>query len=285
MSSTKIIYHEIKPGLSCPDGLAAAWVAQKVFPDAMLIGWQYQSEEIPVINTGDLVIIVDFSFPRSVLENWDLEGAEITVIDHHKTAQAMLEGFCSGILRFDMAKCGAVLTWEYFFPDKPIPVFLQYVQDQDLWNWELEGSEAVREAFAVLGRSFGLFDELQSMGQREFLDFMLPIGQPKLEGKQRKVEDIASRCHWLQMLGHHIPVVGLLPGEERWRSDVCAYLYKKYPEAPFSACFRVDESDQKHWDLRSNKNGNNFDVSGIATRFGGGGHRNAAGFRESRNDS
>jgi hypothetical protein len=38
--NTTIIYHNIKVDLPCPDGLAAAWVAAKVYPDANLIGWQ-----------------------------------------------------------------------------------------------------------------------------------------------------------------------------------------------------------------------------------------------------
>lgn len=274
---TTIIYHNVKPDFPCPDGLAAAWVGAKVYPDADLIGWQYQEESPPKITPDSRVVIVDFSFPKEVLQNWTDAGCEVVVIDHHKSAQAMLEGFAGGILRFDMGKCGAVLTWEYFFPDQPIPVFLQYVQDQDLWEWKLPHSEAVREAFAKLWRSFQLFDQLYPMNQQEFLDFMLPIGQPRLDEKNRKVEAIAQRHTWQELAGYRIPVVALVEGEERLRSDVCAWLYKNYPDAPFTASYRV-ENGVEHWDLRSDKNGNNFDVSEIAVQFNGGGHHNAAGF-------
>ncbi|MFO0055636.1 MAG: hypothetical protein ACOVOV_16455 [Dolichospermum sp.] len=275
---TTIIYHNIKSNFPCPDGLAAAWVAAKVYPDAELIGWQYQEESIPEIEANSRVVIVDFSFPKNVLQRWSDAGCEVIVIDHHKSAQAMLEGFAGGILKFDMAKCGAVLVWDYFFPNQSIPVFLQYVQDQDLWEWKLPHSEAVREAFAKLWRSFELFDQLEPMSQQEFLDFMLPIGQPRLDEKRRKVEAIAQRHAWQELAGHKVPVVALVEGEERYRSDICAWLYKNYPDAPFSATYRIEE-DVEHWDLRSDKDGGNFDVSEIAIEFGGGGHRNASGFR------
>ncbi|MBN3951901.1 MAG: hypothetical protein HWQ38_37745 [Nostoc sp. NMS7] len=275
--NTKIIYHNIKPDFPCPDGISAAWVAAKVYSDAELIGWQYQSEELPAVENFDRLIIVDFSFPKEVLQQWSDMECPIVVIDHHKTAQKMLEGFAGGILKFDMSKCGAVLTWELFFPNQPIPVFLEYVQDQDLWQWKLPHSEAVREAFAVLWRSFELFDQLEPMNQQEFLDYMVPIGQPRLDEKRKKVEAIALRHEWQILAGYSIPVVALVSGEERYRSDVCAWLYKEYPEAPFSASYRI-ENGVEHWDLRSDKDGNNFDVSAIATQFNGGGHHNAAGF-------
>lgn len=236
---TKIIYHQIKPGVNCPDGIAAAWVASKIHPDATLMGWQHQSDSLPEISPNERVVIVDFSFPKEILQGWVDMGCELIVIDHHESARKRLEGFAGGVLSFDVAKCGATLTWDYFFPDQPMPVFLGYVQDQDLWQWKLPGSEAVREAFAVLGRSFELFDQLATMTEQQFLQFMLPIGEPKLEEKRIKVEAIASRYQWQELAGYRIPVVALEPGEERWRSDVCSALYKQFPDAPFTACYRL----------------------------------------------
>lgn len=283
---TKIIYHNVKPGFPCPDGLASAWVAQKVYPDAELIGWEHQRMDIPPVEAGDRLIIVDFAFTKEILQNWADKGCEVIVIDHHKSAEKMLSGFAGGILRFDMAKCGAMLCWEYFLSDQPAPVFLHYVQDQDLWEWKLPHSEAVREAFAVLWRSFALFDKLEPMNQQELLSFMLPIGQPRLEVKQRKIEAIAKRHFWGYVDKYLVPVICLRAGEERWGSDVCAWLYKRYPQAPFTVCYHPERMAHWFgsrvpiaWSLRSDKDGGNFDVSQIAISFGGGGHRNAAGFK------
>lgn len=61
-------------------------------------------------------------------------------------------------------------------------------------------------------------------------------------------------------------------------SEIGNDLYNKYPDVDFSAVFTVYE-DHIAWSLRSNKDGNNFDVGSIAAARGGGGHRNAAGFR------
>ncbi|MFM6004126.1 MAG: hypothetical protein ACKPA7_11335, partial [Sphaerospermopsis kisseleviana] len=91
----KILYHQIKPdvykdgkkvraGLDCPDGIAAAWVALKKYPTATLVGCSYESEP-PQVNDGDKLIIVDFSFELSVINQWRDHSCEIILIDHHKT--------------------------------------------------------------------------------------------------------------------------------------------------------------------------------------------------------
>jgi len=48
-----------------------------------------------------------------------------------------------------MQHSGAVLAWQYFMPNEPVPDLLRYVEDQDLWNWKLPHSDAVNAAIAT----------------------------------------------------------------------------------------------------------------------------------------
>ena len=316
MSNTKIIYHKINQNTNCPDGYAAAWVAFKKYPDAEVIGWEYQTQhplsqeasmvglirllfsklfkqtknpQKTLIAPGDRVIIVDFSFPKEVLDFWVALGVEVIVIDHHKTAQKMLEGFAGGVLSFDMNKCGAMLTWEYFFPDKPVPVFINYVQDQDLWQWALPYSKEVREAFGSLGRNFKTFDFLETLPAKEFVKYVRALGEPLVKARQERVEAIAGRHKDTLLDEYLIKAVELTEDELFLTSDVCSYLYNQFPKVPFTACYNSLSQNwlQKHlrrpktvkWSLRSsNKNANAVDVSAIAKRHGGGGHKNSSGY-------
>jgi uncharacterized protein len=275
-----IIYHEVKPGIPCPDGIAAAWVAKKVYPDAELIGLTYQSKLIPDVSPQDRVIVVDFSFRKELLEFWAEIEAEVTVIDHHKTAIEHLSGLSNKVLaKFDLDECGATLAWKTFFPDKPMPAFLEYVRDRDLWNFQLPETDIVHEAMGRLGRTFELFDLLESMPREELLDYLNPIGEPLVAPKREKVKEIAARHILGEVAGHpNIPHVLLTSdgSEDRYISDVCMALYRQHPESPFSACLSSDRT----WSLRSDKHGNNFDVGSLALQNGGGGHRNAAGFKQ-----
>jgi oligoribonuclease NrnB/cAMP/cGMP phosphodiesterase (DHH superfamily) len=284
MGNIKIIYHEVKPGIACPDGLAAAWVAKKKYENAEIIGCVYQAESLPKVNAGDTLVIVDFSFNKEILNSWAEIGCDIVVIDHHKSAWEMLQGFNKGILKFDMANCGAYLTWKYFFKDRPVPVFIEYVNDQDMWNWELPYSKEVASAFGWLKRSFSLFDYLEPLSREEFVNYMKEIGEPLVKRRQQVVKAIAAKHYWTIIDGHKVPVVCLNSTEGQYRSEVCEYLYNKYPDVPFTVCYRPErmsywwgEKLKLHLDFRSKKGLNSFDCSALAKKFGGGGHRNASG--------
>lgn len=290
--TTQIIYHQIKPGFDCPDGIAAAWVAKKFYPEADLKGWTYQSDSLPSVSAGDNLVVVDFSFSAEAIEQWIRDGVKVEIIDHHKTAEEALNRFYVEDFQdalnaeahdewnvvFDMKECGATLAWKYFFCDKPMPVFLEYVRDRDLWWFELEGTEEVHEATAKIGRTFDLFDKLAEMNREQLLACLKPIGEVLLKPKRRAIASAVSRMQWGEVAGYptiaHV-VLKSDGSEDRLTSDICSKLYKAFPESPFVACLTSDGS----WSLRSNAKGNNTDVGAIAASLGGGGHHNAAGFR------
>ena len=282
--TTYIIYHQVKPGIDCPDGIAAAAVAKRKYPEASLLGWTYQSEELPNLKPGNKAIIVDFSFSASVMQSWADSGVDLVVIDHHQTAMNNLSGLSDRILaRFDMAECGATLTWKTLFPDQPLPAVLEYVKDRDLWDFLLPETNSIHEAMAALRRPIALIDRLLDMTKEELLWFLMPIGEPLVAPKRQKVEEIANKFRWMALPKHpeapkdFVPVVVLAAdgSEDRYVSDVCMNLYRAIPEALFTACVTSDGS----WSLRSDKYGNNTNVGAIAELYGGGGHRNASGTR------
>lgn len=275
--STLIIYHQVKQGINCPDGIAAAWVASKALSKADLLGCVY-GEEPPDISKYTHIVIVDFSFSKAVLEGWS-KRRSITVIDHHKTAWENFQDLSNQIYRkFDMNECGATLTWQFFFPNQPMPVFLEYIRDRDLWNHELEFTEEVHEASASIGRTFEFFNLIAAMDKNALLDYLVPIGTEKLKPKREAIALAVSRLEFGVVAGFdNIPFVRVRTNEERLISDICSAMYKKLPDPYFVACV----TEYGKWSLRSNKHGNDTDVGVIAKRFGGGGHKNAAGFEKS----
>jgi oligoribonuclease NrnB/cAMP/cGMP phosphodiesterase (DHH superfamily) len=280
-----IVYHEVAPGIACPDGLASAWVTSKAVGEAELVGRVYNDDrEWPFEpEYGDTIYLVDFSLPVPELQGI-ASGIDVVVIDHHKTAWDALKDAEWQLednvkIHFDMAECGASLCWKHFFPDLEMPVFLEYVKDRDLWNHALESTAEVHAAYAKLGRTFELYEKLAPMTKAEFLEFMVPIGKPAVEERKAKVKAIASRYTLGTVAGHdEIPFVALAEdGSEDWlTSDICQQLYLAMPDASFVACL-VPSSGS--WSLRSNKDAGNYDVGAIAKANGGGGHRNAAGFK------
>lgn len=271
---TVIVYHKVNPTTDCPDGLAASWVAAKVYPDAEIIGCCYG--DTPVFSNSRLVI-VDFSFPASQLEKYADDGCEITVIDHHKTAMNDLSNLSSRILaKFDMNECGATLTWKHFFPDKEAPAFLNYVKDRDLWNFDLPYSEEIHECVSSLRKSFTLYDVLEPLTQDELIKLLVPTGIKLLQPKRNRIKEIGDTAKWRKVFDYEVLVVETPYEDARLVSDVCSYIYNTNPTTLFVVSVTQQE-DVYLISFRSNKKTHNFDVSVLAKQLGGGGHSAASG--------
>ncbi|HEY9597795.1 MAG TPA: DHHA1 domain-containing protein [Cyanophyceae cyanobacterium] len=282
---TIVFYHMMSAKTPCPDGIASAWAARTVLGNkAEYIGCCYGSKgetppQLDIPQSGDRVYILDFSFEANVLETWKERGVKITLIDHHKDKMEALLGYAplEDLIVFDNSKCGAVLTWEYFYEDVPVPAFLWYIDDRDRWQHQLPYTKEIHAAVGKLGRTFQVFDVLSTLTQDELIWLLGDLGKKEIEQRDKQIAKLAEQYQWIELAGHSIPTVHLAPNDAWATSEVCQKLYLQFPDAPFTACY-YEESDSVKWGLRSNPKGNNFDVAAIARQFGGDGHRNAAGF-------
>ena len=122
------IYHA-----DCFDGVAAAWVLFKQFPDIRLIPADYR-DPVPTDLDGAEVYIVDFSYTRQQLLELTSHCKSVILIDHHPRAIEFRDwveslsdadrSFCADygyqldrlIMFVDDNRSGAQLTWDYFHP-------------------------------------------------------------------------------------------------------------------------------------------------------------------------
>ena len=106
-----VIYHA-----NCWDGFCAAWVARKALGEIEAVPAQYGTPPPDV--AGRVVYLLDFSYPRPIMEQILTTARRTVVLDHHKTAMEALDGLHqpeTGMdVWFDMNKSGARLTWEWF---------------------------------------------------------------------------------------------------------------------------------------------------------------------------
>ena len=247
------------------DGFGAAYALWAGLTDeATFIPVQYGQPvpEIPVQTTE--LLIVDFSYDRQTLEALAAKY-DLTVLDHHKTAQQDLEGL--PYAHFDMTKAGCRLAWEYIYPFQPLPDILSYVEDRDLWKFDLPFSEEVNLYIASLPWDFEVWDNFD-------LDTAVAAGKAVKAFRDNQIQSALKNVRRMQFTvngcRYEVPVVNASANVSELGNEMC----KAYPEAPFSVSY-CDRQDVRSWSLRSI---GEFDVSAVAKEFGGGGHRNAAGF-------
>lgn len=135
---------------SCMDGLGAAWAMSLFLPaHAEFVEGHYGNPPADV--EGKVVILTDFSYKRAVLEDLARKAKRLIVLDHHDSAEKDLVDLPYAY--FDQTRSGARLAWDYVSQMKDMPVILvppvlAYIEDRDLWKWEMHKSREVNEVLS-----------------------------------------------------------------------------------------------------------------------------------------
>lgn len=266
MSETVVIYHG-----NCPDGMTAAWAAWKELGDTATYHPALYGDSLPPISPGSKVYVLDFSYPRAVLVDL-AQRADVTVLDHHKTAQADLVGL--PFARFDMAHSGAYLAWAHFAPplDTTPPMIVQYAEDRDLWRFALPASRAISQWLRCVPYELSAWDAAARSLETAFSACAID-GAAMLRFQDAQVRVMCDQAVARDIAGHEVHVVNA----SVFFSEVGDELCRRYPAEPFGAYYFDRGDGKRQWGARSR---HGFDVSAVARTFGGGGHPAAAGWVE-----
>lgn len=298
------IYHG-----GCADGFTAAWAVWKRFgDDCDYHPGIYQTDPPDV--SGRNVIFVDFSYKRAVMLGLAERASSVLVLDHHKSAmedlapggpivdtRTFLSGFnwerhlqnaiqdrfegCSPVYTlFDMERSGAGIAWDFFHPDQRRPALVNYVEDRDLWRFRLTDSRDINANVFSHRYAFGEWNEMDGWLERE--PYQFAAEGRAIERKHHKdVGELVAELRTEMIIGGHWVPVANLP--KTLTSDAGHLMCAPYASPQlageivtplFAACY-WDAPQGRVFSLRSV---GDFDVSEIARGYGGGGHRNAAGF-------
>jgi len=274
VKSPLVIYHG-----NCLDGFTAAWVMRGwleytgIEPHAVEPTQYYPAQYAPQGQrvtlpdvTGRKVWMVDFCTGRDQLLELKAAAADLVVLDHHKTAQSACEGldFCT----FDMDRSGAMLAWDYCYPGQSPSWLVQYVQDRDLWRFMLPHSREINAFLQSRAMTFDAWDSLA--GHWEPTRDMRLLGTGALNHLQQYVSEVSRQARVGRFAGYpHAPIVNAA------YVGISELLNELAKGAEFAVGWFQNSSGTYTYSLRSR---GDFDVSALAQRFGGGGHKNAAGF-------
>ncbi len=261
----------------CPDGFGAAWAVRRAWgDDARYIAHGHEDLIDLSHLEGEQVVFVDIAPPNPVLRDLVEVAGELIVLDHHVSARDRCNadlGLENALevsphhVHFDLDHSGAVLAWKHFHPDDPLPDLLGYVEDQDLWSWKLPRSEEVNAAIGSYPQKFEVWDELAARPIQE----LAREGEPIRRANRMDVERALGSAHPLAMGTRRVEAVN----SRVLRSVLGHELAKRAAfDRPWGLVYRIngERVDVSIYSI------GNLDVSKVAAEFGGGGHRNAAGF-------
>lgn len=269
------IYHA-----NCADGFTAAWIIHTHFNGNVDFHPGVYQDAPPNV-TGREVILVDFSYKRPIMERMIQDAAKVTIIDHHKSAIEDLAGLnCPKY--FDVTHSGAMLTWKYFQPIQAefsdAPKLVQYVEDRDLWKFQLCDSRSINAWIFSYDYSFENWDTMAH--QLEDFHGEMDAAKAGIAIERKHHKDVAElvkvtkrHMYFVTPLGPVVLPVACVP--YTLVSDA-GHLLATEATHGTSACY-WDTPEGRCFGLRSTEQG--LDVSEIAKLYGGGGHKHAAGFR------
>lgn len=278
-----IIYHG-----GCIDGWCAAWVGAKRYPHAELRAVMHGTPP-PTDLGGRHVLMLDFCYPRPDMVALCRAAAGVRVLDHHVTAREALEGLAEQMaaegrhvdITFDMHRSGCGLTWDKLFGlesgdhgcASDAPWLVRYAQDRDLWRWALPHSREVNAYIATL--PYGSREHTVTWDAVAALSLSVVIdwGQCALEAQRCYVKAAVSNALPRVVAGQEVPSVNAI---QHNISEVLELLMDLNPGAPFVHGWWQRGDGMIANSLRSR---GEVDVSKIAQLFGGGGHKNAAGYQ------
>lgn len=270
-----LIYHG-----GCPDGVASAIVAMDILgKDLKIVAGQYArsiSEEN--IDLEDkTVILCDFSYPLDQMKEIVNKARYVVFLDHHKTPLESLKNLLSEPNVFAFASThysGASLTWQFFNPGKEAPLFIQYIEDGDLYKFVLPDSrDIVKGLHTILDKKIGANSFLlrNSLFNDQFQQIK-QIGEKINSEAKRNAKNIIKHGRMTATAyDHTFPLINATPDH----TNLIGELIYTTENVPFVMIYTILANRVK---ISFRSNNVDIDVANLAERIctSGGGHKTAA---------
>lgn len=232
-------------------------------------------DELPFFEDPGLNYYVDISFHKKDVEEALKRKENVIWIDHHKTSIENDDSRIRGLRESTAAGC--LLTWMFLLKEEKIPFAVQLVSDYDIWN---HYNPIVMEFYNGISSMDTTPDswiwkvllEGSKPKNKMFLHQILQNG--------KVIEDylIAQREDFLKKN----MFTGTFNGKKALFLNDMFFKTKA-----FDSFTEKDKYDiivlflynGKEWDVSLRSLNDNADVEVIAKKYGGGGHKRAAGFK------
>lgn len=267
------IYH-----IADHDGKGSAAIVKSVYPEIELLGLNHDME-IPYdeISKHDKIVVCDISLPVDFMFKLSQEK-DFVWIDHHISvieqyeSKLQSEGLepIKGIRRVGTA--AMILTWEYFYPNKELPLGIKLLGLNDIFDLRdkrVRAFEYAMQAIGVNRPTDKVWKEL--IEDTMDIDSMVEKGKAILSYiRNRNFRLVRAEAFVSQFEGYKC---------------ICANMPQGYSEfydsldniKDYDVMINFFMNKKNCWNLSFYTAKDDVDVSKIAEKFGGGGHAKAAG--------
>lgn len=257
-----VIYHK-----NCLDGFTAAWTAWKALGNkAEYMGVTHPAPSLENFEGKD-IFLLDFCYNAKEMKELKVKANSVIVIDHHVSQKDAVK--ISTDYLYDIKHSGAVLASKYFFPKNKVSKLALYVEDKDIWKLKLPYVNEVLAAVGTKELDFKTWDKLAlDFESKTKFKQLVEIGSEIVKYNERNINSLVSGAELVKFAGKKVYAVN----SSVLVSEVGNILALKTKS--FSIVWTVRDGKLKVSMRATGKS----DVSKIAVKYGGGGHKGAASF-------
>lgn len=259
------------------DGKGSAAIVKSVYPETEFFALNHDTE-IPYeeIEKHDKIVICDIALPLDYMAELNAKK-DLTWIDHHVSIineyeQKVAEGMppIKGIRK--VGKAAIMLTWEYYYPNKRMPLGIRLLGLNDLFDLTDRRVRPFEYAMQALGVNKPT-EKIWGQLIRDEIEI-----NPMVERGRAILAYIHNRNYRLVRAEAYVT-------EYKGLKCICANMPQGYSEF-YDSLDNIEDYDvminffmnkKNCWNLSFYTAKEDIDVSKIAADFGGGGHAKAAG--------
>lgn len=259
------------------DGWSSSAIVNKKHKndDIEFYGYNYE-DDIKLVKGYDIVYMVDCSTTSENMKFLINNNKKFVWIDHHeKKIWQVIEDINDDILGLrdkTNQHSACVLTWKYLYKNKPVPTILKYIEDVDLWKWEMKNTDEITTSLDLDCKTERdmLEKYLDNDVWNSVINIIIENGIKYINMRKQQIKQIMKNVVFVSWEGFRTAVVNT-PIHKSHTGDA---ILKKYMNINIVLIWSYNK-DTVSCSLRSS----DVDVSKIADKYGGGGHRLASGFR------
>jgi oligoribonuclease NrnB/cAMP/cGMP phosphodiesterase (DHH superfamily) len=258
-----VIYHG-----KCPDGFGGAWAAWKKFGAKAAYFPAFDRAAPPVVLKNKIVYIIDYTYDAPIIKKLLKDNIRVTAIDHHVSQLDAIK--LTEKYSYDVNHSGAVLAWQYFHPGEKMPMLLRYIEDRDIWKWKVPHAREMLMLVDLTPFDFKAWSRLAKDIDNPHMHATYLKKGALLELHYRSLyEKLLPNAELVTFAGHKVYALN------------CPYYFADdlgHELALKTKSFSVLWSESGGRIRCSLRSTGKIDVSKIAKKYGGGGHKAASGF-------
>jgi nanoRNase/pAp phosphatase (c-di-AMP/oligoRNAs hydrolase) len=262
MKNIVVLYHG-----ECWDGFGGAYAAWKKFGNKADYFGLKHGEELPRGLKNKEIYLIDFSFKEPLMKKIVRENKRVIALDHHVSAEKTTKMAHEHV--YALNHSGAVIAWNYFHPKKCVPTLLRHIEDIDLWKLKLPQTRELMSFMELAEYDFKIWDKIvRDLENPKRKKNYVAKGALLQFYEKKLVDRLVQKAALVKFAGYKT----LSVNSPILQSEIGAALVKLKP--PIGIVWSEKEGGVRV-SLRSD---GKADVSKIAAKYGGGGHKAAAGF-------